>query len=253
MNTPNPFTVQDLGNFLSGQNGSVNPLDMTQGGANLGLSQFFNSPGFQIQNGTGPSNQLSLFGQYNPSLAFESDPGVQLAVQQGMNPLMNQMSSNGLGQSGALAQALSQYMYNNYNQYTNQQETGFNNYQNQLMGLSNLGSQNSGAANAMTAGQNQANLIGQGNLATGQTTSGNITGAGNNISGLFANQGVLNASGYLNTGAAQANNLFNGMSFLAQIEAANNASQNGQQASLAGGAGKLQGVQSSMGRTGGLF
>lgn len=235
--------VSDLGSFLSGTTQAPG-VDMTGGGANNGLLTLFNSPQFQLQYGTNPLAQLAGTGSYDPNLAFQTDPGVQGAVRAGMVPLQNSMDAKGLGTSGALSQALTQYMYNNYNQYTQGQESLFGNYQNQLMNLANLGSANSGANAAAAAGQNQAGIIANSNLATGQNISNANLATGSNISSIYGNAGNSIAGAQLNTGAAQANNLFQGMQLYAQLKAGQNANVNGQQASLFNGMGQASGYQS---------
>lgn len=233
-------TIQQLQQMLAGQ--GLNGVAMTNPTASAGLSQYFNTPGFQLQYGSAPAEQIAQTGGFNPAVGFMQDPGEQLAVQQGMIPLMNNFAARGLGASGALSQALSQYMYNNYNNYTGGMTQNLNNYNNQLSNLVSNGINTSGASNAFNAGQNQANIAAQGNLSTGQNISNATQNTGQNISQLLGNQGVLNASAYLNTGAAQANNLFQGMSLLSQLNANANASANGQQAGMFGGMGAAQGA-----------
>lgn len=216
-------------------------------------NEFFNSPAFQLQYGTGPQQQIAQTGSYNPATAFANDPGVALAVQQGAIPLENNFAARGLSQSGALTQALSQYMYNNYNSYTSGQGTLFNNYQNQLAGLTSLGAQtatnqgntiNSDASTIATGtsnnAMNTANSLSNANLSTAQ-----------NVSTLLGNQGVLDASAYLNTGAAQSNNLFQGAGLGAQINQNQQAQANQAQSSLLAGQGSQQGAQAYAGASGG--
>src|SRR6476619_1847693 len=92
------------------------------------LNTFRNTPGYQLQYGTNATSS-------NPAVNFQSDPGMQLAVNQGSQALMNNYAAKGLGQSNAAANALTQYMYNNYKDYTGGQASLFNNYQSQLAGL----------------------------------------------------------------------------------------------------------------------
>lgn len=235
-----------------------NPIDMMQATPQSALqNQFMQTPGYQLfqgQNGNAqsplnsftnsPMFQLMYGNNTNadPSQRFLNDPGTQLAVQQGMVPLQQSLAARGLGQSGAAARSMADYMYGQYGNYIGQQGNALNNYQNtvnslfgnyqnQLSGMSQMGMQSSGANNAFAAGQNQANTIAQGNLQTGS-----------NVSSLFGNQGVYNANAYLNTGAAQANNLFNGAGMLAQVNQNAIAGQNSQQASLFGGMGQASGM-----------
>ena len=192
-----------------------------------GVQAFQNTPAYQLAYGTNATSS-------NPAVNFANDPGVQLSIQQGMQPLMNNYAARGLGQSGAAASALGQYMYNNYNSYTGGQNTMFNNYQTQLGQLASLGSSTASnlGSQAATAGStigtgtsaNDINTVSQAATATQNT--------GSNIAGLLGNQGVLDASAYLNTGAAQANNLFNGASLQSQINSSNQASNNATQNSM---------------------
>lgn len=191
------------------------------------LNQFRNTPAYQLQYGTNATNS-------NPAVNFANDPGVQMAVGQGSQALMNNYAARGLGQSGAAADALTQYMYNNYNQYTGGQGTLFNNYQSQLASLANLGATTSAnlGNQAATAGSTIGTTQSGNNLATGQNTAQANLSTGSNISSLLGNQGVLDASAYLNTGAAQANNLFQGATLQSQINANNASSAAGSQNSL---------------------
>lgn len=231
------LSVSDLQGILSGTTQS--PSLMSTPSASNSLNQYFNTAQYQLQGGGGAAAMTAGGGQYNPAQAFMSDPGIQLAIQQSQNQLGNQYAARGLGQSGALSAALGQNLFSNYNAYNTNQGNLFSNYQNQLSGLANLGATNSGAATANANAQNQANLA----ASTGQQQSANYQNTGSNISGLQANQGVLNASGYLNTGAAQANNLFQGANLLSQLNNNAQASANAQQTAYGAGAGQLAGQQ----------
>jgi len=201
--------------------------------------QFFQTPGYQLQYGQNYA--------MDPAQRFLQDPGVQLAVQQGMQPLLNSYASRGLSTSGALAQALDNYSFGNYNNFTQQQGALFNNYQNQLQGIMNTGIT---ANSANAAAQNNdyaqlAQLLASANITTGSGLGSAALGTGSNISSLFANQGSLGASAYLNTGAAQSNNIMQGMALAAQIMA-------NQQASSAASGGGGGGAGGGMGGMGGF-
>jgi len=202
------------------------------------LNTFRNTPAYQLQYGTNANYS-------NPALNFQSDPGVQLAISQGSQALMNNYAARGLGQSGAAANALTQYMYNNYKDYTGGQASLFNNYQNQLAGLASMGANtatnlgNQAAQAGSTIGTGQSNNF----LSTGSNIASGNLATGSNVSSLLGNQGVLNAGAYLNTGAAQANNLFNGATLQAQLNA-NQAASNAQtQNSLLSGQGAMNQAQ----------
>lgn len=96
----------------------------------------------------------------------------------------------------------------------------------------------SDAANQMNASNALAQLLGQGTLAAGNTIGAANLATGSNISSLFANQGSLGASAYLNTGAAQANNMMQGLSLALQLYA----NQQAAMASGAAGAGAMNGA-----------
>jgi hypothetical protein len=215
--TVNPLSVQSLGAIL---NSGTNSVDMVQASPQTALQQqFMQTPAYQLQYG---QNYLM-----DPAQRFENDPGIQMAVQQGMRPLLDNYASKGLSQSGALARALTDYSYGNYNNFTQQQGALFNNYQNQMQQMMNMGvaanSQN--ATNQNNAYQQLANLLAQANITTGAGLGQAALGTGSNISSLFANQGSLGASAYLNTGAAQANNVMQGMGLAAQLLASAQASR----------------------------
>lgn len=223
-------TIQDLNNPQA--------VDMIQATPSSALqNEFMQTPGYQLAYGNSPS-AFSM----DPSQRFFGDAGTQMAIRAGMQPLMNNYAAHGLGQSGALAQGLGQYMYNNYNQFTGNQSSLFNNYQNQLQNLTQFGAQNSGSANAMTTGTNLAALVQQ---AATQMGNANLS-TGSNISQLLANLGISNAGSILNTGAAQSNNIGNGFQQLLQL-------QNNQAASNASSASSYLGGQGAMAGSQGLF
>lgn len=212
----------------------ANQVGMVQSSPQNALqNQFMQTPAYQLQYGQNYS--------INPAERFQNDPGVQMAIQAGMQPLMASYAGRGLGQSGALAQGLSQYMYNNYNNYTGQQASLYNTYQNQLANLVNSGM----AVNGATQANNNSNLLAQilsnANLSTASNQANAHTNAGNNISQLLANLGVSNASSILNTGAAQSNNLMQGAELLAQANAQQQASNAGTLSSYYNGMGAQAG------------
>lgn len=220
------------------QNASPSSIAMTPGGAQSGLTSFFNTPAAQMAYGKGP-DELAAANMYNPAIAFATDPGVQLAIQAGLPAIQNNYAARGLGASGAAAEGLSQYMYNNYNNYVGTQEGLFNNYQNQLANLANMGANNTGGAQAYASGQNLASLLGQANLSTGSQIANANLNTGSNISSLLSNLGSLEASGYLNTGAAMANNMMQGSLLGVQLNNTNQASASQSANSLLSGQGAM--------------
>lgn len=223
------WTIEELGNLLNSPQTSTGGIDQIQASANTGMQQFMNSPAYQFMYGNNTST--------DPSQRFQNDAGTQLAIQQGMKPLLDNYAAQGLSQSGALAKALSDYSYNHYNDFRTQQGSLFNNYQNQLAGLTQMGTQNSGSQNAYNMGNTLTQLLGNANLATGQNLAQAFLGTGSNISSLLGNQGVLGASGYLNTAGVLNQNSLNGLSLMAQLAA----NQNAGQASAMGGQGAMGG------------
>lgn len=223
-------TTQDLisqyMSALQNPQGSAQPLDMvTANTGNYLQDQYFQTPSYQLLYG---QNANSL----DPQQRFQQDPGYQFQLNQGLNQLYAQGASKGLLDSGNTLQNALQYSqgYANqaYNQWLSGQGANFNTYQNQLAGLVQSGTQNNGAQNAMTAGTTTAGL--NAGLA-GQQASANLQ-TGSNISSILSNQGSLGASSYLNTAAAQSNNLLNNASLQAQIDSRNAASQAGSMSSL---------------------
>lgn len=202
------------------------PIEMTPGG-NVGLTNFFNNPSYALNYGQQAANQNSAAianGTYNPIQAFQnSDPSYQYQIDQAMRNVNNNSAARGLLESGqtqrdllTTAQGLQNQQYQGFLQ---NQNSLFGNYQNQLTNLANLGSQNTGATQAMSNSQLLAQLLSGANLATGQGQSANYMNTGNNIAQLLANQGYLNAGAYMNTGAAMGNNLFNGNVLTSQLNA----------------------------------
>lgn len=223
--------------------GSAGVLQYNTSAPQQSLQTFRNTPGYQLQYGTNANYS-------DPALNFQSDPGVQLAINQGSQALMNNYAAKGLGQSNAAANALTQYMYNNYKDYTGGQQSLFNNYQDRLAGLSTMGANTASALGSQAA--NAGTVVGTGQsgnyMNTGSGIAAGNLATGSNISSLLGNQGVLNAGAYMNTGAAQANNLFQGATLQAQLNA-NQAASNAQtQNSLLGGQGAMNQANLNGGR-----
>lgn len=197
-------------------------------GSNQGLSNFLNSPQYQALFGNAASQQHSQTGQYDPTQAFQQDPGTKFAIDQAMKTLNQQAASKGLLSSGSLQQQLlttAQGIQNQkYQEYQNQLAGTFNQYQNQLAGYTTLGSQLTGANTAASLYSNLGNNLGQMAFGTGQQIGNANLNVYENIASLLANQGSLGASAYLNTGGAQANGLLNIAGMAAQQQGANNAS-----------------------------
>ncbi len=171
-------------------------VPMTSGGAQNGLNSYFNTPGYQLTNGA------------DALARFQASPGYQFQVDQAVNAATAAMAARGLGQSGALANAIttraSDIANTEWNNWMTNQQNQFGNYQNNLSGLTGLGAQNSGANQANTMGTNLASLLmSLGNQQSslwsnlGAAQSGNMMNAG--IQGI---QGLLGAAGQANQGSS---------------------------------------------------
>lgn len=197
---------------------------------NSPIADFMHSGNYQVAYGQNYND--------NPLARFQNDPGIQMALQEGTRQLANNYSAKGLGASGAAASGLSQFLYNNYSNFTNNQSNLFNNYQNQLSGLANMGM---GYANQIgqayqQTGANLGNFLGQGYLGIGQNLANAGLGIGSDIGGMQANLGMNLGSGYMNLGPLFSNNIWNGVLLGAQLGNAQNQTnaQNRMSAGLGG-------------------
>ncbi len=227
-------TVTDYGNFLQNP-GQLNPINLMQADPQSVLTnRFFQLPQYQLLYGNGPQD-------LDPAKRFKFDPGYQFAMEQGMKQLQQQGAARGLLESGPMQQELLKYSQGladqNYQRWLGQQAGLFSDYQNRLGQMTSMGNSNTGSQNAFNLGSLLSQLTSQ----TGLAGANAALGTGSNISSLFGNQGVFGGSSYLNTAAAQANNLLQGAALQAQIAAANNASQGGGMSSLFGGLGSALG------------
>lgn len=226
--------------LLNSSSQTPTAIPMTSGGAVQGGTNFLNSPEYALLYGQQNAAQQAANmqnGTYNPITAFQQDPGFQFNLSQALAQTQNASAAKGLLNSGSTQNALlnqaSGLQNQQYQTWLGQQNNLFNNYQNQLANLSNLGA-NASNQQASQVNNNSnllAQLLSNANLSTGQGISNANLGTGQTIAQLLANQGVLNAGAYLNTGAAQANNLFQGANLQTQINANNSASAAGTQGS----------------------
>lgn len=196
------------------------------------LDRVFNLPSYQLAFGTN-ANQI------NPLARFQADPGYQFQQTEGLRQLAQQASAQGLLGSSSMLRRLLELSQGNadqsYQRWMSNQMGVYNDYQNRLQGLMQMGPSVSGAQQAFDTGQNMSNA----SLQTGYNTGG-----------LQANQGVFGGSGYLNTGAAKSSNLMQGLAIQAQIDAANAAGSGGG----GGGAGGIGSIVSGLGSMmGGFF
>jgi hypothetical protein len=146
-----------------------------------------------------PNSTLQKQFSFNPS-DLQNTPGYQFTMQQGLRGVQNQMSSQGLGLSGAQIKGAETYATgladNTYNQqYNNALSTYNTNYQtasnnvNRLQNMVNMG-QNS------AAGQGQAGMAGAAGAGNYTTQAGNATASGYMGMANAANSGAQNYMTY---------------------------------------------------------
>lgn len=183
------------GSQISGDQG----LPMMQMGAQNGLQQYYNTPGYQLTNGQGAVNQ------------FQTSPGYQFAVNEALRQVQGQGASRGLLDSGAVMRAMtdraSGMANQEWNNWANRQQQMYGDYQNRLAGLA-----------GGSVGQDQAYGLGQGLAQSAANT-------GNNVGSLLANQGNSLFGGIVGAGGAQAQNITQAGNMQAQILAGNLATQ----------------------------
>lgn len=186
---------QTNGLIPSNQTGSNQGLPMMQMGAQNGLQQYYNTPGYQLTNGQGAVNN------------FQTSPGYQFAVNEALKQVQQQGASRGLLDSGAGLRAMTdraQGMANQeFNNWQNNQQNQYNQYQNRLQGLA---SGSTGSDMAYNLGQG----IGQNNMQTGS-----------NLGSIYANQGNTLFGGLVGAGGAQAQNVTQAGNMQAQILGSN--------------------------------
>lgn len=184
-------------NYLKYQDYQNGKIDMTQPSAGGALSQFFNTPLYQLQFG---NSGAAVDPNASPLDRFQSSPGYQFQLNQGTNALEKSMASRGLLESGSFAKELDNYSQGlanqDWNNYLNRATGTFSNYQNQLSGLAGMGAQTSGLLSNMAVGQG-SNLANLGmNYAN---NAGNIYGAlGTGAANSLLAQGGALAGGLIN-------------------------------------------------------
>lgn len=239
-----PTALEQYNDFLQNtENQDLNPINLIKADPESVITnRFFQLPQYQLLYGAPGTIQENGTPILEPSLdpvqRFRYDPGYQFQLEQGMKQLQQLGAAKGLLESGPMQQELLKYSQGmadqSYQRWLGQQQGLFQDYQNRLQGMTSMGVQNTGNNNALNLGNALASLFGAGSNAALQT--------GSNISSLFGNQGVFGGSAFLNTAAAQANNLMQGAALQAQIQAANQASQGQAMSSLFSG---LSGLASS--------
>lgn len=183
-----------VGNGSSG--GQAGVLQMNHANPQDSLSQYKNTPGYQLLNAPG---------------AYQASPGYQYAMDQALGQVQNGASAHGMLESGAVLKSMQQtasgLAQQDYGNWWNRQNQLYGDYQNRLQGLAGGPT---GSQDAMTTGANSA----QANLQTGS-----------NLGSLFGNQGTSGMGGIINTAAAQSGNMINAGQQQATVNAANQATQ----------------------------
>ena len=166
-------------------------VSMMQSGAQNGLNQYYNTPGYQLTEGQGAVNQ------------FQAGPGYQYSVDQALGQVQRNAASRGLLDSGAGLRAMTdraQGMANQeFSNWQNRQQQMYNSYQNRLAGLA-----------GGPTGADQGFMTGQGMASNAMQT-------GSNIGSLLANQGNSLFGGIVGAGGAQAQNVNQAGNMQAQI------------------------------------
>lgn len=193
----NPAIPYNAPGDIPGSGGtSSGSLSMQQSSPQDALAAYKNTAGYQLLNTPG---------------AYQASPGYQYAMDEAMRGVQGNASARGLLESGSalrgLNTAIQGVAQQDYGNWWQRQNQGFDSYQNRLAGLAGG---NVGGDQAYNLGQAQ----GAGSLQTGS-----------NLASLFGNQGAAGYGGLVNTGAAQSNNMTNAGAQQAQIGAANQSTQ----------------------------
>lgn len=183
----------------STQVGGGGPLSMMQAGPQNALNQYYNTPGYQLTEGSGAVNQ------------FQTSPGYQFAVNEALGQVQRNAASRGLLDSGAALRAMTDRAQGMANQefgnWQNRQQQMYGNYQDRLAGLA-----------GGPTGAEMAYGLGQGMGANAMQTGGSI-------GSLLANQGNSLFGGIVGAGGAQAQNVTQAGNMQAQILGGNLATQ----------------------------
>ena len=138
---------------------------------------------------------LSMFGDATQKASFETSPGYEFRMDEGMKALENSAAARSGVLSGAQIKATQQYAQNTAS-------AEYQNYMNQLLGIVNTGSANAGAGANLTMNSAAQQT---GVLNTMATTTGS---AYDTMGALKTNIGAAQASGYMNE-MAQGDKLIN--------------------------------------------
>jgi len=215
---------------------------------NNGLFNFLNTPGYGLmygQENAAEQAAAAQAGTYDPTKAFREDPGFQFNQEQTAKQMQQYAASKGLLESGPLQIELQKQLQGNQNQqyqtWLGQQNSLFNNYQNQLAALTQFGAGQTGAQQGVDSSNMLAQLIAGAYNTAGSNTANVNLATGQDIASMLQAQGVYSGNAYMNTAAANANNIMQGNLFGTQLNAANLALRNGQANSMFQGSGMQQG------------
>lgn len=192
------------------------------------IKEFFNTPNYKLLFGN--QNQLDPNERFN----FEQSPGYQFQMDEGMRNLQRNYAARGLLESGPVMKELLKYSqglasqdYNRaYDTWVGRQQSLFNNYQNQLLGLSNMGAQFSGAPEAFNLGSTNSQYA----YNTGPLLANLGQQYGQNTGSIYANEGPFYSNLFMNTAAAKAQNFGNNYAMNMQMQNNNQASSAGNSA-----------------------
>lgn len=220
---------------------TANPTDV--------LSQFYNTPAYQLAFGNYAANNPGL----SPAQLFQAEPGYAFQQQQGAYQLENLQSQQGLLQSGQGQRNLQQYAQGladqDYQNYLAQNQQLFTNWTNGIAGVAQQGATASGQISQNNT--NLGNALANSNTNTGNQLSSGSLSTGTNIANLFGNQGAFGSSAILNTAAAQSSNVMSAAAIQAQIAAAQASANASSNSSAMSGIGSLLGAAGGGGGGGG--
>lgn len=230
------------------------PPEMIKASPQSVLQKFFDTPEYRLLYGNDPN---VLNPNNSPTDRFRFDPGYQFSQNEGFRQMQNNAAAQGLLESGSTQRDLQGYAQGladqNYQRWLQQNSGLFNQWQQGMAGLAQMGPQVNGANQANQLGQNlgQASMQGGSQAAQllqqlgmgGMQSLGSLGQAG---LGAFGNLGQagLNAFGNLGTtglnsltqaGIAQGNNM-------TQASIANAQMQQQSQAGMGQMAGQLLGA-----------
>jgi hypothetical protein len=197
--TTSPFTPEEQAQLDAYNNGTMQGVKATP---TQGLSAFLNTPEYQLLFG---GSGKAVDPNASPLDRFQSSPGYQFQMDQGIKARDASAAAKGMLLSGNHQQELTSFgqglANQDYNNYENRLQGTYGNYYNRLAGVAGLGANmNSQSANTS---QNQGNTLANMSMNQGNNLASMITGRGAVDANSILAAGNANASGY----AAQQNQL----------------------------------------------